>query len=594
MAKYILYFITIFSFTQAIQGQVIDCVTGPSGASPQQNDISFSAPAIPCGPFLSYEVWGSEDPNGAFSLVETILNAAQLTSVHNIPPSGGPIWYYYIVFNYNCPGTPPIISNTATNEFSNANIEILNVDIQYNPNGIMITWEQSPYSQTVGYNIGILQPNGTVIALGSTGSISDTSFFDLLGLPESDIDYTISIIDGCGNPSSYNPDPYSQILFTSLEQDRCDQLISLEWETFVYPYPNEPNLTYNILVGNGPDTTVVSNQALTATDFNFFDFIDGDTLYFRIEVIDENGKVRSTSSWEQIIAQIVQPPSNFFIEYLTVNAQNKIDVYYYIDTFAEINNFKLNNDNLNVPQPGNNIRKDDFDILTQNNPHKFTQDTVTDPNLRAYYYQVVANDSCNEDHFSTIGRTIYLEGELSDFFRNEVKWNEFELENADITNYRLYRDYGAGMQLVSAFIPGDNVFMDNVEEYYAQQGTFCYRVEADYTIPVPNEGSVAYTTYSNTMCLEQRPSVYIPNAIAPNGVNNEFKPVIVFGNPTNYSLRVFNRWGELLFESNNPDIGWFGTKNGTKVVSGGYPYNISFTARDGKTVQKAGIVTVVY
>ena len=86
----------------------------------------------------------------------------------------------------------------------------------------------------------------------------------------------------------------------------------------------------------------------------------------------------------------------------------------------------------------------------------------------------------------------------------------------------------------------------------------------------------------------------MPNAIAPNGVNNEFKPVIVFGNPTNYSMKIFNRWGELIFQSNSPENGWFGDKNGTKVVSGGYPYNITFKASDGTDVQKTGIVTVIY
>ena len=577
-----------------VTAQEINCVTGPAGVSPLQNTIDFSAPAVPCGPFQSYEVWGSETPSGAFSLIETINNAAQLTSVHDLPAGGGPIWYYYIVFNYNCPGNPPIISNTATNEFSNASIEIINVDIQENPYCIEITWQQSPYSQTVGYDIGILQANGTVIQIGSTTNITDTSFCDNIGLSDECGLYTISIIDGCGNPSAYNPEGYCPILITDLTQDRCEQLITLTWEQFDYPYPDAPNLTYNILVGNGSDTTVVANQALAATDFNFFDFLDGDTMYFRVELIDDAGAVRSTSEWQEIIAQIVQPPTDFIIEYLTVNAQNEIDVYYYIDTMAEITNFKLKNENQDVLRPSNEIRKDDFSILTQNNPNKYTKDTITDPNTGSYYYQVVANDSCNEDHYSTIGRTIFLEVTLADFFKNRVQWNEFELENASVSNYKLYRDFGAGMQLVQSFAPGDDDFMDNVEEYYNQLGGFCYRVDADYTIPVPNEGNVTYTSSSNTFCIEQRPAVYVPNAIAPNGVNNEFKPVIVFGNPTNYSMKIFNRWGELIFQSNSPENGWFGDKNGTKVVSGGYPYNITFKASDGTDVQKTGIVTVIY
>ena len=592
--KIIVLITLVFGLTQKMKAQVINCVTGPAGTSPQQNTIEFTPPAIPCGPFTSYEVWGSQTLNGTYSLVETILVAGTNTSMHSIPGAAGSIWYYYIVFNYNCPGTPPIISNIATNEFTNATIEILNVDIQYNPNGIEITWEQSPYSQTVGYEIGLLQANGTVIVLGMTNSITDTSFIDVIGIPGDILNYTISIIDGCGNPSSFNPNPYNQILFDTPDQDRCGQLISLSWTIFDYPYSDTPTLIYNIVAINGTDTTVVGNQALAATDFNFFNFLDGDTLSFRIEVIDENGRVRSTSEWKQIIAAIVQPPSEFFIEYLTVNAQNTIDVYYYIDTFAEIRNFKIKNSQEDMTNPNNEIRKDDFDILTKSNPHKFEKDTISNPNVDAYYYQVVANDSCNVDHFSTKGRTIWLHGNLEDFFLNKIEWNDFELENATVFSYRLYRDFGAGFQLVETFAPGENEFSDNVEEYFKLTGEFCYRMEADYSIPIPNELDATYTTSSNTFCLEQRPSVYIPNAIAPNGINNKFKPVIVFGNPINYSMRIFNRWGALIFETNSPDESWLGTQNGDKVISGGYPYNISFIASDGTNVEKVGIVTVIY
>ncbi len=580
-----------------IHAQVIDCVTGPAGTSPQQITIDFSPPAVPCGAFVSYEVWGTEDENGTYTLIETILVEATTTSIHSLSSSDGAIWYYYVVFNYNCGATPPYISNIATNEFTNANIEIVNVDIQYDPNGVLVTWEQSPYSQTVGYEIGLLQANGTVIPLGTTNSITDTSFFDVIGLTTACLDYTVSIVDGCGNPSSFNPNSYCQVLLNQPEQDRCGQLITLEWEAFEYPYANAPNLNYNIIYAiDDGDTLVAGTQNLTATDFNFFDFIDGDTIYFRIEVVEDDGTIRNTSVWHQIVANIVQPPSEFFIEYLTVNDQNLIDVYYYIDTLAEIRNFKIKNSPHDIPKPDNVIRKDNFDLNTKGNPHKFTYkaDTITDPNTNDYYYQVVANDSCNEDHFSTKGRTIWLHGNLEDFFLNKIEWNEFELENADISSYRLYRDFGAGMQLVQSFSPGETEFLDNIEEYAEQLGEFCYRIEADYTIPIPNQTDASYTTKSNIFCLEERPSVYIPNAIAPNGVNNEFKPVIIFGNPTQYSMKIFNRWGELIFETNSPNESWKGTKNGTKVVSGGYPYNISFTASDGTSVNKVGIVTVIY
>lgn len=593
MKRKINLIIALLSVVLMSNAQNITCVTGPAGSSPQQNTITFTAPTTPCGPFISYEIWGAESATGTFSLVQTITNASTLSATHDLPATAGAIWYYYVVYNYNCPGVPAVTSNTATNAFSNANIEIQNIDIQYNPNGIQITWQQSPYSQTVGYNIGLLQANGTVIPLGTSNSISDTTYFDNVGLASEALNYTVSIIDGCGNPSSYNSNGYQQVLWKDINQDRCQQRIHLEWNQWEYPYANAPNLQYNIIVNNGNDTTIAQSQALHATEYSFADFIDGDTLNFRIEVVETDGKIRSTSEWKQIVAGIVQPPSVFLIENLTVNTQNQIEVHYYIDTLAEIRNFKINNDIYDVTKPNNLIEKYDFDIANKSNPHKKYIDSISNPNQNAFYYQVVANDSCNKDHFSTKGRTILTHVTLADFFLNKIEWNKFELDSANVSVYRLYRDYGAGMQLVETFSPNETQYMDNVEAYHQQDGEFCYYVEADFSLTIPNVGTKTYTTRSNTFCKQQRPSVYVPNAIAPNGVNNQFKPVIVFGSPTNYSMQIYNRWGELIFESTNPNDAWNGTKNGQTVVSGGYPYNINFTASDGTPVNKKGIVIVV-
>ena len=74
---------------------------------------------------------------------------------------------------------------------------------------------------------------------------------------------------------------------------------------------------------------------------------------------------------------------------------------------------------------------------------------------------------------------------------------------------------------------------------------------------------------------------YIPNTFTPDGdlYNNTFKPVFTSGyDPYNYSLQVFNRWGELIFESKNPTIGWDGSYGlyGNQVQSGTYSYRIRF------------------
>jgi gliding motility-associated-like protein len=72
---------------------------------------------------------------------------------------------------------------------------------------------------------------------------------------------------------------------------------------------------------------------------------------------------------------------------------------------------------------------------------------------------------------------------------------------------------------------------------------------------------------------------YVPNAFTPDGdnLNPTFKPIFAAGFDANdYNLLIFNRWGEILFESNNHNVGWDGTYNGKVVQQGTYVYKIEF------------------
>jgi gliding motility-associated-like protein len=72
---------------------------------------------------------------------------------------------------------------------------------------------------------------------------------------------------------------------------------------------------------------------------------------------------------------------------------------------------------------------------------------------------------------------------------------------------------------------------------------------------------------------------YIPNTFTPNGDerNNTFQPVFTSGfDPYNFTLLIFNRWGEVLFESKDAKIGWDGTYNGVLVQEGIYSWTVTF------------------
>jgi gliding motility-associated-like protein len=91
-------------------------------------------------------------------------------------------------------------------------------------------------------------------------------------------------------------------------------------------------------------------------------------------------------------------------------------------------------------------------------------------------------------------------------------------------------------------------------------------------------------TAYQTIQLTEELIFYVPNAFTPDGdeYNNLFKPVFYSGfDPYDFSLLVFNRWGEVIFESNDATIGWDGSygandPNNGIAQNGTYTWKIEF------------------
>lgn len=92
---------------------------------------------------------------------------------------------------------------------------------------------------------------------------------------------------------------------------------------------------------------------------------------------------------------------------------------------------------------------------------------------------------------------------------------------------------------------------------------------------------------------------YIPNAFTPDGdpFNPHFKPLFPVGfDPYNYNMLIYNRWGEVVFETNNLEVGWDGSygTEGLDCPPGVYTYYINIKMPDvDKIVQFVGHVTLV-
>ncbi len=114
----------------------------------------------------------------------------------------------------------------------------------------------------------------------------------------------------------------------------------------------------------------------------------------------------------------------------------------------------------------------------------------------------------------------------------------------------------------------------------------------DYCVDVTNT-SGCKNSVCVTIQVDKESTLYLPNVFTPNGdgLNDLFK--IPNTNITEFNIKIFNRWGELLFESNAIDTGWDGTYKGKAVTDGVYVYTLTATGTNKVNYEKRGHVTVL-
>jgi gliding motility-associated-like protein len=123
---------------------------------------------------------------------------------------------------------------------------------------------------------------------------------------------------------------------------------------------------------------------------------------------------------------------------------------------------------------------------------------------------------------------------------------------------------------------GDGSAVSNEENPYHQfPQTWPYEFFSVWLYAISDLGcidsTVRYINYQEDMLI------YVPNTFTPDQdeFNNDFFPVLTSGfNPNNYTMYIFNRWGELIFESRDVNVGWDGTYNGGLCQDGTYVWKI--------------------
>ncbi|SFV27181.1 gliding motility-associated C-terminal domain-containing protein [Thermoflavifilum thermophilum] len=90
------------------------------------------------------------------------------------------------------------------------------------------------------------------------------------------------------------------------------------------------------------------------------------------------------------------------------------------------------------------------------------------------------------------------------------------------------------------------------------------------------------------------PELLVPNAFTPNGdgINDRFRPKQTFA-LRSFSMTIYDRWGNEIFHTSDPQTGWDGTAHGRLCDMGAYVWYIVYQKQNGKIFQAKGTVLLI-
>ncbi len=135
----------------------------------------------------------------------------------------------------------------------------------------------------------------------------------------------------------------------------------------------------------------------------------------------------------------------------------------------------------------------------------------------------------------------------------------------------------------------ERIDFDNFTFTYTDQSSTQPRVCYVVSAAAPG-GACGDSTRSNEVCINFPATLFVPNAFSPNGdgLNDIFTSAGEF--EARFNLQIYDRWGKLLFETNNKVAGWDGTVNGQPQPEGVYVFRMEVEGFDGEVLRRHGSV----
>jgi len=196
------------------------------------------------------------------------------------------------------------------------------------------------------------------------------------------------------------------------------------------------------------------------------------------------------------------------------------------------------------------VRYDDVDVL---------------PGSVIYPYRLFTNNDCADDYLSSIHKNILLLADQYSENATNIWWNSYTGWKQGVDRYEIYLS-------IDDRIPQLLTTTNNTEYNFENDSLgfdYCFRIKA-----IEKGGNQRFS-WSNEVCAQFIPPIYAYNVITPNGDGlNEYFVIYNIELYPNSFLRIFDRWGKLVFEERGYNNNWTGLKNGRPLASGVYFFGL--------------------
>ena len=399
------------------------------------------------------------------------------------------------------------------------------------------------------------------------------------GCPSSDSNFAVIKIIVTDPPQTTSPDVICLAPVT-------DRSINLTWKSF------EKNrfFKYVILYRENPNGSIKTLDTIRNSNAsNFLDILPSDPsqtnyTYYMISYnicnkpFDANYRISTQNELNVAI-------DSTYLVYATVEDNKNIHINWLKTKEDDFGSYDIYRKETNVGKTSN-YRK--IAVITDINDTNFIDHDVI-VNERVYCYKTIVNDKCgHRSNFSNEACNIVLRGNTGKLYF-DLNWTDYRKWQGEVKSYELQRrvDTGTMREITNTGL----LRTHHDEDLDIWWGAYYYVVKAyEDTF---NQSGFNAISFSNALRLVQPPLVFVPNAFSPNSDAHNDVWGISHAFVKEYNLKVFNRWGEKVWENENKGNQWDGVSKGKSSNNDVYVWIVTYKGWDGKFYTQKGTVTVM-